>query len=197
MERQEMWLNEMAEKGCRLKKCGKITYTFDACGPGEYKYAIEFVGDRSCAKAKDYRSYLKEMGFRTFTKNINLNFSYGKIKWRPYAKGMGQLAISPGGLNKELLIVEKKMDGRPFELHTDVRDKLDVYKAVSRVCIWRFLMALMLVAVTFIPQTAPLSAAVIWALRAGVAVIGVLFLIPAARYALRAARLSDEKKTFE
>lgn len=106
LDGQEKWLNSMAERGCRLTKCGKMTYTFDACVPGEYEYAIEFVGDRSYSKAKNYRVYLEEMGFRTLTKNINLNFSYGKVKWRPYAKGLGQIATSPGGFNKELLIVE-------------------------------------------------------------------------------------------
>jgi hypothetical protein len=197
MEGQEKWLNNMAEKGYRLKKCGKMTYAFDACRPGEYEYAIEFVGDRSYAKAKDYRGYLEDMGFRTFTKNINLNFSFGKVKWRPYAKGMGQIATSPGGFNKELLIVEKKRDGRLLELHTDVRDKLDVYKAVSHAYLWTFLMAFALVAMTFIPNASSLSAVVLWVFRAVVAVVGVLFLIPAVRYALRASRLSDESKTFE
>lgn len=197
MEGQEKWLNNMAEKGYRLKECGKMTYTFDTCLPDEYEYAVEFVGDRSYAKAKDYRGYLEDMGFRTFTKNINLNFSYGKVKWRPYAKGMGQIAASPGGFNKELLIVEKKRDGRPFELHTDVRDKLDVYQAVSHAYLWTFLMTLVLVAMTFIPNASSLSAVVIWVFRAVIAIIGVLFLIPAARYALLSSRLSDENKTLE
>ena len=104
MEEQEKWLNHMAEKGYRLKKCGRIIYTFDQCRPNEYEYVIEFVGDQAHSKAKNYRHYLENMGFRTFTKNINLNFSYGKVRWRPYAKGMGQIAASPGGFNKELMI---------------------------------------------------------------------------------------------
>jgi hypothetical protein len=112
LDAQEKWLNSMAESGYRLKKCGKITYTFDECKPNEYEYSIEFVGDQSHSKAMDYRKYLDGMGFRSFTKNINLNFSFGKVRWRPYAKGMGQIATSPGGFNKELLILEKKRDGK-------------------------------------------------------------------------------------
>lgn len=94
---QGKWLNSMAEHGYRLQKCGKMTYTFDKCKPAEYEYAVEYAGDKSYFKAKDYRGYLESMGFRTFTKNINLNFSFGKARWRPYAKGMGQIATSPGG----------------------------------------------------------------------------------------------------
>lgn len=194
---QEKWLNCMAEKGYRLEKCGKISYTFDECDPGKYEYAVEFVGYRSYSKAKDYRKYLEEMGFRTITKNINLNFSYGKVRWRPYAEGMGQIATSPGGFNKELLIVEKKKGGKPLNLHTDIQDKLEAYKTVRRTYFWAVLMMFALVAMTFIPGVSSLSAAMIWILRVVVAIIGVLFLIPAVKYSLLVSRLRDESKTFE
>lgn len=197
LDGQERWLNSMAERGYRLKKCGRITYTFDACRPGEYEYAVEFVGDKSYSKAKDYRRHLESMGFRTFTKNINLNFSYGKVRWRPYAKGMGQIATSPGGFNKELLIVEKKRDGKPLDLHTDVQDKLDAYKTVRRAYFWAVLMLFGLITVTFIPNQSSLSAVIIWVLRAVIAVVAILFLIPAVKYSLLVRRLKDESKTFE
>lgn len=197
LDGQEKWLNRMAERGYQLKKCGRMTYTFDVCRPGEYEYAVEFVGDRSYSKAKDYCAYLEEMGFRTLTKNINLNFSYGKAKWRPYAKGMGQIATSPGGINKELLIVEKKKDGSPFELHTDMGDRLDVYKAARRAYFWAVLMMFGLVAVTFIPDVSSLSTAMIWGGRTVIAVVGALLLIPAVKYALLANRLNSACKTFE
>lgn len=197
LDGQEKWLNSMAERGYRLKKCGKITYTFDACKPGEYEYAVEFVGDKSYSKAEDYRKYLEGMGFRTFTKNINLNFSYGKVRWRPYAKGMGQIATSPGGFNRELLIVEKKRDGKPFEMHTDVHDKLDAYKSVRRACFWAVLIMFGLVAATFIPNMSTLSVAMTWVLRAAVAVVGILLIIPTVKYSLLVNRLRNENKIFE
>ena len=75
LDGQEKWLNSMAEQGYRLKKCGRMTYTFDECNPNEYEYAVEFIGDKSYFEGKDYRRYLEGLGFRTFTKNINLNFS--------------------------------------------------------------------------------------------------------------------------
>lgn len=196
MDGQEKWLNRMAERGYRLKKCGRMTYTFDACKPGEYEYAVEFVGDRAYSEAKDYCSYLESMGFRTFTKNINLNFSYGKVRWRPYGKGMGQISTSPGGFNKELLILEKKRDGKPFELHTDVRDKLNTYKVVRRAYAWAVLMMLGLAAVTFIPDNSSMSVTMKWILRVILAIFGGLLMIPAVKYSLFVNRLKEESKTF-
>jgi hypothetical protein len=182
LDGQENWLNNMAEKGYRLKKCGRITYTFDECQPNEYEYAVEFVGDKAYSKAKDYRRYLESMGFRTFIKNINLNFSYGKIRWRPYAKGMGQLATSSGGFNKELLILEKKKDGKPFDLHTDVSDKLNTYKTVRRACVWSIFLMFALVAMTFIPNVSSMIVTMIWLVRAIILIFGVLFVIPTVKY---------------
>ncbi|MFA9379588.1 MAG: DUF2812 domain-containing protein [Acetanaerobacterium sp.] len=197
LDGQEKWLNTMAGKGYRLRECGKMTYLFDECEPGEYEYAVEYVGDRSYSKAKGYRGYLEEMGLRTLTKNINLNFSYGKGRWRPYAKGLGQTASSPGGFNKELLIVEKRKDAKPFTLHTDVRDKLEAYQAVRRAYFWAVLMMLGLIALTFVPTVSSLSVTMTWVLRAVCAVFSILFLIPAVRYSLSVSRLKEESRTYE
>lgn len=197
LDGQEKWLNSMAEHGYRLKKCGKITYTFDTCNPREYEYTLEFVGDKAHSKAKAYRKYLESMGFRTFTKNINLNFSYGKIRWRPYAKGMGQIATTPGGFNKELLILEKKKDGRPFELHTDIQDKLNIYKAVRRVYTWAILMITLLGVMSFIPNAVSISAPMAWALRVVLLIFGVLFAVPAVKYSSLVKYLKEESNTFE
>lgn len=187
----------MAEQGYRLKKCGRVTYTFDECHPNEYEYTVEFIGDKSYSKGKDYRGYLESMGFRTFIKNINLNFSYGKIKWRPYAKGMGQIATSPGGFNKELLILEKKRDGKPFELHTDVYDKLDTYKTVRRAYVWAVLLMLGLVVITFVPGISSVSIPMTWAIRAVILLFGILFVIPTVKYSSLVNHLKEESKTFE
>lgn len=197
MGKQEKWLNNMAEHGYRLKKCGRMTYTFDECRPNEYEYAVEFVGDKAYYKAKDYLRYLEGMGFRTFTKNINLNFSYVKLRWRPYAKGIGQIASSPGGFNKELLILEKKRDEKPFELHTDVSDKLDTYKTVRRAYVWAVFSMFGLIAMTFIPAVSSLSMAMTWVLRAVMIILSVLFVIPTVRYSSLVNRLKEESKTFE
>lgn len=194
---QEEWLNNMAKKGYRLKKCGKIAYSFEQCNPNEYEYAVEFVGTQSYPKVKLYREYLESMGYRTFTKNINFNVSFGKVKWRPYAKGMGQVATSPGSYDKELLILEKKKDGKPFELHTDVSDKLSAFKEVRRTYFWAMLVMIGLMVMTFVPSVNSMSENMIWAARSLLAVIFALFIIPAIKYSMLVKRLREESKTYE
>ena len=128
LDTQENWLNQMANRGYRLIRTGKISYEFEECQPGAVQYAVEFVAHQSYQKEKEYRAFLEEIGYRVFYKNANLNYSVAKIKWRPYGRGMGQISTNPGSYNKELLIVEKKNDGKPFELHTTHADKSSHYK---------------------------------------------------------------------
>lgn len=197
LDGQEKWLNHMVKGGYRLKKCGKLTYTFDECKPNEYEYAVEFIGEQSYSKAREYRKYLESMGFRSFTKNINLNLSYGKVRWRPYAKGMGQIAASPGGLNEELLILEKKRDEKPFELHTDIHDKLSVYKTVRQAYIWAFFMIALLGAMTFMPNVLLVSSTIVWGLRIILLIFLSLFAIPMVKYSSLVKYLKEDSKTFE
>jgi len=115
---QEKWLNRMAEKGYRLVRTGTLLHEFEACAPSEYEYRIEFIADKDASYIGDYRRFLEEMGYRTFTKNINLNFSLGKVRLRPWAKGSAKVATNPGNYNQELLIIERRKDGKPFKMHT-------------------------------------------------------------------------------
>lgn len=197
LDGQKKWLNRMAEGGYRLKKCGKLTYTFDECKPNEYEYAIEFVGEQAYTKARDYRKYLESLEFRTFTKNINLNFSYGKVKWRPYAKGMGQVATSPGGFNKELLILEKRKDGKPFELYTDIHDKLSIYKIVRQTYAWAVLIIALLGAMTLIPNLLSVSTSIAWCLRIALLIFFFVFVIPTVKYSSLVKYLKEESKILE
>ncbi|MEG0753846.1 MAG: DUF2812 domain-containing protein, partial [Angelakisella sp.] len=128
LDAQESWLNQMAHQGYRLVRTGKVVYEFERCDPDEYQYSIEFVAHKSYKSEKEYKAFLEELGYKVFYKNANLNFSVGKIKWRPYGSGMGQISTNPGSYNKELFIVEKKNDGKPFELHTMNSDKANYYK---------------------------------------------------------------------
>ncbi|WMJ80531.1 DUF2812 domain-containing protein [Clostridium sp. MB40-C1] len=128
LDTQENWLNQMAQKGYRLVKAGKMTYYFEECQPGEYRYAVEFVAQQSYKSEKEYRHFLEELGYKVFYKNANLNFSVGKVRWRPYGRGMGQISTNPGSYNKEFFIVEKKNDGKLFELYITNLDKANYYK---------------------------------------------------------------------
>lgn len=106
---QENWLNKMSEKGYRLIRTGKLLYEFEKCKPGQYQYRIEFIGQKSKANAEDYHTFLEDIGYKVFYKNINLNYSVGKIRYRPWAEKGGRIATNATTFNRELLIVEKEM----------------------------------------------------------------------------------------
>ena len=143
---QERWLNEMAAKGFQLVKTTRAMYEFQSCNPLEYEYRVEFVADKSYKQLMKYRDFLKEMGFQSFTKNINMNYSIGKVRLRPWAKGAGMIATSPGSINKELLILEKKRDGKPFEIHTDLDDLIGYYRNIRNAYLFADIMIIALIA---------------------------------------------------
>lgn len=173
---QEKWLNKMAEKGYRLVRTGKLSYEFKECKPGEYQYCIDFVAGKSFHKVKDYKAFLEELGYKVFYKNVNLNFSIGKVRWRPYGKGTGQIAVNPGNYNKELLIVEKKNDGRPFKLHTTNEDKISYYKTLRNAYLTMVILFVILFIVSFF-QAQSLSTEVI-----AFGLFAIPFLIPSILY---------------
>ena len=126
-EKQAKWLNQMAAEGWRLVRTGKLTYEFESCDPGEYQYAVEFIADKSQKNAVDYKAFLEGCGYKVWYKNANLSYSVGKIRWRPWAEADAQITTSRTTYNKELLIVEKENDGKPFQLHTSYADKGEYY----------------------------------------------------------------------
>ena len=125
---QEHWLNKMSEKGYRLIRAEKMLYEFEECKPDQVKYCVEFIGQKSKANASDYHEFLEGMGYKVFYKNINLNYSVGKVRLRPWAEKGGRIATNATTFNRELLIVEKDNDGKPFELHTSYEDKENYYR---------------------------------------------------------------------
>ena len=104
---QAKWLNKMAEKGYRLVRTGKLLYEFEKCKPDEVTYCVEFVGEKSKENSIAYANFLEDMGYKVFFKNINLNYSVGKARWRPWAERGGRIATNATTFNRELLIVEK------------------------------------------------------------------------------------------
>ena len=100
---QKNWLNKMAEKGYRLIRTGKLLYEFEKCKPGQVQYCVEFIGQKSKANAEDYHDFLEEMGYSVFYKNINLNYSVGKVRWRPWAEIGGRIATNTTTFNREIL----------------------------------------------------------------------------------------------
>lgn len=191
---QEAWLNNMANQGYRLEKCGKLRYEFEKCQPDEYEYAVEFVADRPFSEAMDYRQFLEGMGYRVFIKSINLNFSIGKVKWRPWAKSGAKWATSSGSFNKELLIVEKRRDGKPLQLHTNVRDLLSGYRAVRKAYLWAAgqMLGLLALVILLAWNQVDSSRWLQWGIAGYVFIFMVLWAVPAITYS-RIIRKTEEE----
>ncbi len=130
LDSQEKFLNKIANQGYRLVKTSKFSFSFEKCEPAKYQYVVDFIADKNSNEAKDYKDFLDDMGYKTFYKNINLNYSIGKVRWRPYAKGSGQIATNVTTFNKELMIVEKLNDSKPFKLHTTLDDRVNYYSSL-------------------------------------------------------------------
>lgn len=179
---QANWLNKMSEKGYRLVRAGKMLYELEECEPNQVKYCVEFIGQKSKDNANDYHNFLKDMGYKVFYKNINLNYSVGKIRWRPWAEKGGRIATNATTFNRELLIVEKVNDGKPFELHTSYEDKESYYSNLRNP--W-LLMLLMFAIFTVVNRSIILS------------VLTLILLIPVLVYQMQIAKNRREAKTKE
>ena len=131
MASQERWLNRMAQQGLRLVETGKLSYTFAPCQPGQYQYRVEYVGNKSRQGGEEYAEFLEGFGYRTFFKNINLNYSVGKVQLRPEADPGGRLATNRTTYNRELLIVEGP-GGEPLQLWTTHEDRLTYCKTLQK-----------------------------------------------------------------
>lgn len=172
----------MSEKGYRLVQTGKMLYEFEECKPNQVKYYVEFIGHKTKDDAKDYYDFLEGMDYKVFYKNINLNYSIGKIRWRPWAEKGGRIATNNSTFNRELLIVEKKNDGKPFELHTSFEDKENYYRNLRNP--W-LLILLMFVIFTVMDRSLVFG------------VFALIFLFPVIIYQMEIMKVRYEAKTKE
>jgi len=136
---QADWLNQMAGKGYRLVRTGKLLYEFESCAPGQYQYQVEYVAQKSRKSAQDYAAFLEDCGYRVWFKNLNLDYSVGKAVLRPWAEPGGRIATNATTYNRELLIVERESDGSPFQLHTTWEDRVAYCKTLRRPWLFLFL----------------------------------------------------------
>lgn len=141
LQLQERWLNRMAQRGYRLAGTGRLAYQFVPCQPGQVVYKLDFIGHKSRDSARDYHDFLEDLGYKVFYKNINLNYSLGKVRFRPWAEKGGRIATNSTTYNRELLIVEKENDGKPFSLHSSLEDLAEYYRTLRNP--WLTLFALL------------------------------------------------------
>ena len=179
---QEKWLNQMAKKGYRLVQTSKLLYEFEECKPNQVQYCVEFIGQKSRNDARDFYDFLENMGYKVFYKNINLSYSIGKVRWRPWAEKGGRIATNATTFNRELLIVEKVNDGRPFDLHTSYEDKESYYRNLRN----PWLLMLLLFGVFAI-----LNRSLVFS------VCAFVFLIPVIVYQLKVMKIKHEAKIRE
>lgn len=148
MKSQTRWLNKMAKRGYRLIKTGKTSYEFEICEPDSYEYYVEYIGDKSKENAEKYKCFLEDMGYVVFYKNINLNYSSGKVVYNPLAEKGGRIISNETTMGKELLIVERTKDMTPFELHTTKEDQKSYLIRLSKCWLCVFAMFLILFIIT-------------------------------------------------
>jgi len=192
IDTQAKWLNKMAGDGFRLVSCRTLTYTFERCSPGEFEYAVEFIADKSCAKANEYKQLLQGFGYRTFEKNINVNFSVGKARWRPWGKGAGQFATAPGTYNHELLIIEKRRGSEPLELHTNMQDMSLCCQTIS----FSYLRPALLIFAFGIAGMFTLISLPLWSVVI-LSIIGVALMCSAIKYFSLASKYRKESKIID
>lgn len=177
IKKQEAFLNRMSSEGWRLVKTKRLMYKFEPCTPNGYEYRVIFIGEKSYKKNKDYQSFFRNMGYDIFTKNANLNYSIGKMRWRPYGNGGGQIATSPGIYNKELLIVGKKYDGKPLEIFTTNADLADYYRLIRNVFCSLFFLVAFIFGLSLFFKSVNIAAMVIYC------VLLAVFSVPIIKYA--------------
>lgn len=96
------------------------------------------------------------------------------LLWRP--------ATSSTTFNRELLIVEKEADGKPFELHTSYEDKTNYCRQMRRPWLYLFLMSLIF---------GILMHTWVWGVFGAVSVVGLLM------FQIEIFRLNKQAKTKE
>lgn len=129
IEGQEKWLNEKSAEGLKLSGVGRFTYEFTKCEPNQYQYAVDYIGNKSNIERKEYESFLDDLKINYYEKPLNFGqFSIGRTKYRPYAGKGGRLAASKGMINREILILEKKNNGKTFNIYNNVKDKIIALK---------------------------------------------------------------------
>ena len=204
LDGQAAWLNQMASRGWRLAGCHTLTYEFESCRPGSYEYAVELVSDQTAEQADQYRALLESLGYRVWTKNLNVNYAIGHVRWRPWV-GAGRAGVAAtSGIgntsrwNQELFVVERPAEGSPFQLHTSLEDRIKAYRKVRRAYAWGTA-AMLTLAVLTVVQTAqgacaPLPGGVLLAL---LLVFAVLWGGPALRLTARLRELTRENQIHE
>lgn len=176
IEGQEKWLNEKVTEGLKLSKVGRIIYEFKKCEPNQFQYAVDYIGNKSNTQRKEYESFLDEVGVTYYERPLNIGqFSIGRVKYRPYANKGGKLATSSEMINREILILEKEHDGKPFEIYSNIGDKIQGLKDRRKLHLYLLIFILIMgVFINFIGKPL-INSSYFWIL------IGIMSILPVVR----------------
>lgn len=135
----EKYLNEMSEKGYRLKLVKGCFYEFEKTAI-KYRYTTQFIGANSSEENKKYMSMIEESEeYKVFRVPINQgNFDYGKMRVRPFTREKLKTATYWGNFNKEILVVEYK-DNESMKLLTNNCDMAKQYKDIRNAYLQGFI----------------------------------------------------------
>lgn len=70
-EKEEKWLNEMAQKGYHLVKYSLTKYTFEEGEAGKYIYRIQYVGNNTDEENEEYFQIMKDSNVELITYAMN------------------------------------------------------------------------------------------------------------------------------
>lgn len=103
-EKEEAWLNKMAQKGLHLVDYKFGRYYFDQGTPGEYIYRLEMLDTwPNDEKSKEYIEFMADS-------NVELVTTYNT--W---------------------IYFRKKAESEPFEIYTDIPSRIKHYEKIARV----------------------------------------------------------------
>lgn len=139
----ELWLNNIAQKGYRLKSVYNFIYDFEKTNK-DYSYSVQFIGLNPSYENKKYIEMLKENGARIYKAPLNQgSIAFFKFRFRPYAYGDAKIANSFEGYNKEILIVEN-LGEEIQKLLTSKSDLKNYYKNIRNTYLYGFIVMLVL-----------------------------------------------------
>jgi hypothetical protein len=114
MGSQKRWLNQLSHEGYHLVKVSSFGYTFEECERDAYSYEIIYRGFQRREFSEPYMDQLLDSGYNVFIKGLNRNLSSEILKDKQNKGRLYNPKFSPRNGFKEVLIIEKRNDGKPF-----------------------------------------------------------------------------------
>jgi hypothetical protein len=116
-----------------------------------------------------------------------------KVKYRPFADKGGKIATSRGMINRELLILEKKNDGKPFAIYSNITDKIEALKERRKPYIY-FIVFTLLMGLYIYYTRKPFFSSTLWNYHnddfKGILAFGVILGLPSVKSGIRVLQLS-------